>query len=213
MQNLGYTIVGASIDPRDWDGKSADEIFKEVKTKVQNGQAILLHDAGGDRSPTIEALPKIIEWLRIEGYSIVPASELVGKSRAEVMPDVQANEASITPVYLFGSSVSALFIQGSMILLYSLIAIGILRLFVLVYFSIKQKRRSRNRVYDTTYQPFVSIVIAAYNEEKVIRQTIQSIMKNDYQHFELIIVDDGSTDGTRNVSRAGTETVSKHSFN
>ena len=47
--------------------------------------------------------------------------------------------------------------------------------------------------------PFVSIVIAAYNEEKVIKQTIRSIMNNDYQNFELIIVDDGSTDGTGNV--------------
>ena len=32
IQNMGYTIVGSSIDPEDWDGKSADEIFKEVTT-------------------------------------------------------------------------------------------------------------------------------------------------------------------------------------
>ena len=149
--------------------------------------------------PTIEALPKIIGWLQDEGYSIVPSRELVGKNRSEVMPSVKALEGSITPFYFFGSSISALLIYGSTILLYSLIVIGFIRLVVLVYYSLKQKRTSKHRIYDDSYHPFVSILIAAYNEEKVIRQTIQSIMNNHYPHFELIIVDDGSSDQTPEV--------------
>ncbi len=77
--------------------------------------------------------------------------------------------------------------------------IGLLRLVVLVYYSLKQKRKSKSREYDDSYQPFVSIVIAAFNEEKVIRQTIHSILNNKYLHFELIVVDDGSTDQTSNI--------------
>ena len=139
---MGYTVVGSSIDPQDWDGKSADEIFKEVTKRVHNGHIILLHDAGGDRTPTIEALPKIIEWLKNNGYSIVPASDLVGKSRSEVMPSVQAVEESHVPIYFFGSSISSSLITGSKILLYTLIIIGLLRLGVLVYYSLKQKRKA-----------------------------------------------------------------------
>ena len=79
MQNMGYTVVGSSIDPQDWDGKSADEIFKEVTKKIHNGHIILLHDAGGDRTPTIEALPKIIEWLKNKGTPLFRLVNWLGK--------------------------------------------------------------------------------------------------------------------------------------
>ena len=95
IQDLGYTVVGSSIDPQDWNGKSAEEIFKETTKNIRNSQIILLHDSGGDRTPTIEALPKIIEWLKANGYSIVPVSELVGMERSAVMPLVQETEESI----------------------------------------------------------------------------------------------------------------------
>ena len=64
IQDLGYTVVQSTIDPQDWSGKSAEDIFKEATTDVQNGHIILLHDSGGDRTPTIEALPKIIEVVK-----------------------------------------------------------------------------------------------------------------------------------------------------
>ena len=46
------------------------------------------------------------------------------------------------------------------------------------------------------YQPMVSFVIPAYNEEVGIIKTIESILKSDYKKFELIVVNDGSTDKT-----------------
>ena len=118
IQDLGYTVVSSTIDPQDWSGKSAEDIFKEATTNVQNGRIILLHDSGGDRTPTIEALPKIIEWLKANGYSIVPVSELVGMERSAVMPAVQETEESITPLYLFGSSFNAALIKTVKIFLY-----------------------------------------------------------------------------------------------
>ena len=199
IQDLGYTVVGSSIDPQDWNGKSAEEIFKETTKNIQNGRIILLHDSGGDRTPTIEALPKIIEWLKANGYSIVPVSELVGMERSAVMPSVQETEESITPLYLFGSSFNAALIKTVKIFLSLLIVIGLFRLALLLFFSLKQKRKSKHRSFQDSYQPFVSILIAAYNEEKVIGKTIHSIMKSRYPQFELIIVDDGSTDQTANI--------------
>lgn len=45
----------------------------------------------------------------------------------------------------------------------------------------------------------VSILLCTYNREKLIRETIESILAQTYEDFELVIVDDGSTDGTREV--------------
>ncbi|WP_071393431.1 polysaccharide deacetylase family protein [Bacillus tuaregi] len=199
IQDLGYTVVSSTIDPKDWSGISAEEIVKEVTAKVQNGHTILLHDSGGDRSATIKALPKIIEWLKANDYSIVPASELVGMERSAVMPAVQKTEESMKPFYLYGSSFQAALIKSIKFFLYLLIIVGLFRLTILLFFSLKQKRKSKHRRFNDSYQPFVSVLIAAYNEDKVIGKTIHSIMKSRYPRFELIIVDDGSTDQTASI--------------
>jgi glycosyltransferase involved in cell wall biosynthesis len=47
--------------------------------------------------------------------------------------------------------------------------------------------------------PLVSIIIPVYNGEKFIKETLESIFEQTFQDFEIIIVDDGSIDGTRNI--------------
>ena len=46
------------------------------------------------------------------------------------------------------------------------------------------------------FQPPVSVLIPAYNEESVIVYTVNSVLESDYPRLEVIVVDDGSTDGT-----------------
>lgn len=47
--------------------------------------------------------------------------------------------------------------------------------------------------------PLVSILSSVYNERSYIEQTVNSVLKQTYQKWEWIIVDDGSTDGTAEI--------------
>ncbi len=51
------------------------------------------------------------------------------------------------------------------------------------------------------YYPFVSIIVPVYNEGKVIRDSINSLLQLDYPTYEIIVVNDGSTDNTAEVAK------------
>ena len=48
-------------------------------------------------------------------------------------------------------------------------------------------------------KPLVSVIIPVYNGEKYVEQALESVFKQDYQPFEVIVVDDGSTDRTAQI--------------
>ena len=52
------------------------------------------------------------------------------------------------------------------------------------------------------YFPFVSIIVPVFNEARVIKDSINSLLKLDYSNYEIIIVNDGSTDNTREVAES-----------
>jgi peptidoglycan/xylan/chitin deacetylase (PgdA/CDA1 family) len=89
---LGYLTVGLNVDPLDWTGADAATLVARTVAQVESGnahaarQVVLLHDSGGDRHATVQALPQIIAQLRARGYRFVTVSELVGLSRDQAMP-------------------------------------------------------------------------------------------------------------------------------
>jgi len=196
-----YINIGESIDPEDWEpGKTADEIFDAVVKQKDNGNILLLHDAGGNREATVEALPRIIKYFKAQGYEFVSVGNLMGKKRSELMPAVQstANSGFIgSGDYLFIN----FFYYGNIILnvIFSVaIVLAILRTIFIAFLAIKQKKRARENIQNLIPSPVekVSIIIPAYNEEVTALQTINSLLKLDYPDFELIFVDDGSKDRT-----------------
>jgi cellulose synthase/poly-beta-1,6-N-acetylglucosamine synthase-like glycosyltransferase/peptidoglycan/xylan/chitin deacetylase (PgdA/CDA1 family)/spore germination protein YaaH len=213
IQKMGYTIVGNKIDTGDWDErqrKTPEGILNDVlvqldlmKTKPQfRGSIILMHDGGGDRSVTIAALPVLIAGLRAHGYVFEQVSDLMGKTRAEVMPPLNAKErwqARVDSVAFFAWAffnhfVVSLFFLGDILMSARLILVGI--------FALIDRLRARHTPEVAGgFLPRVAVLIPAYNEEKVIVRTIRSVLNSDYPHLRVIVIDDGSADRTSEVAR------------
>jgi hypothetical protein len=52
------------------------------------------------------------------------------------------------------------------------------------------------------YAPFVSIIVPVFNEGKIIRKSILSLLELDYQNYEIVVVNDGSTDDTKQIAES-----------
>jgi len=50
--------------------------------------------------------------------------------------------------------------------------------------------------------PIISVLMTSYNREKYISQAIESVLQSSFENFELLVVDDGSTDGTVEIARS-----------
>jgi len=210
IQKLGYTIVGDKIDTDDWDEhprKSPQEIIDSVFEQMKmseaktwmRGSIILMHDGGGDRQPTVDALPKLIEALRAHGYEIVPVSELLGMTRDQVMPPLTPRQKRLALVDalafmvidFFNHFVIYLFFIGDFLMSLRLIVIGL--------FATIDRFRKRADFSTPEYQPRVAVLIPAYNEEKVIARTVRSVLMSNYKNIRIIVIDDGSKDDTAKI--------------
>lgn len=205
-QNMHYVTIGERIDPQDWKkGITADQIVQEVLNEAQNGHIILLHDAGGDRTATVQALPRIIDELRARGYEFVSLPELMGKSRDELMPVPSPEEKRWAGIegQALDAKGSFKIVIGTLFLL--AIYLTLARSALYGTLAIIQKIRAGRRRFDPAFHPPVSVVIAAYNEAKVIVRTVQSMLDNEYDDIEIVVVDDGSQDSTLQVLEAAFE--------
>jgi cellulose synthase/poly-beta-1,6-N-acetylglucosamine synthase-like glycosyltransferase/peptidoglycan/xylan/chitin deacetylase (PgdA/CDA1 family)/spore germination protein YaaH len=199
-QQQGYTIVGLHGDPGDWKKRSADEIVRrtiagiEFATPERTVNVVLLHDGGGNREQTILALPQIIEQLQQRGYRFVPVSTLAGLKRDAVMPRVDgwnlvAVRADVAIFSMLATLIAAL--DGMFVLA---IALGVLRAVAMTILALVSDRAAAPSPPATA--PLVTVIIPAFNEERVIEASVRRILASAYAPLEVIVADDGSKDRT-----------------
>ena len=211
-QEAGYINVGLHIDSEDWQRPGVQAIIANTLDAVdQNSNEgnksrniVLLHDSGGDRSETVAALPAIIDGLRARGYTIVPASQLAGLSPAQVNPTISGSDLLAVrfdvAIFLVLAGLNALL----KFLFFVAIFVGTARAVLLALLALRSNLK-RNRAVPPAIDPrrFVSVLIPAYNEARVIESSIARVLASEEVELEVIVIDDGSKDETSAiVSRA-----------
>jgi len=214
-----YLDIGESIDPLDWEPDTPpDSIFDRVVRRKNemtaaglSGNIILLHDAGGeDRMATVEALPRIIEYFQARKFQFTTVADILGKTKDEMMPPVpkgsgffllQINYYFAELGYWSGHILFSVFI------VFMVLSVG--RVLFMAFIATREFIREKQHALlpfwspDGKGAPLVSIIVPAYNEEVNAVGSVQSLLSGDYPNFDIIFVDDGSTDQTyEKVSRA-----------
>jgi cellulose synthase/poly-beta-1,6-N-acetylglucosamine synthase-like glycosyltransferase/peptidoglycan/xylan/chitin deacetylase (PgdA/CDA1 family)/spore germination protein YaaH len=205
QDDLGYLIVMENIDPEDWARPGTDVIVDRIKELRRDGSLILLHDAGGNREQTVEALPQIIEWLQTRGDKIVPLSELLQIPRDDLMPLVKGDANPLT-LMVAGSGfwIWHFVVEFCWSFMIAATALIVMRTIMVSVLAARHFRMERKLNEAAPFTPPISVIIAAYNEEKVIGATLRAVTDTSYTgEFEVVVVDDGSRDETaREIERA-----------
>ena len=213
-----YLDIGESIDPLDWEpGTPADSIVARVIARKNeltkgglSGNTILLHDAGGDgRDATVAALPRIIEYFQARGFKFTTIADVLGKKKDDLMPPVPKGSGYYLlqlNYYLAEMGYWGGHILFSMFIVFMILSVS--RVLCLAFIAIMQNRREKKYplaalLFSDGKAPLVSIIVPAYNEEVNAVGSLRNLLKTDYPNFEILFVNDGSTDLTHGrVSKA-----------
>jgi cellulose synthase/poly-beta-1,6-N-acetylglucosamine synthase-like glycosyltransferase/peptidoglycan/xylan/chitin deacetylase (PgdA/CDA1 family) len=195
-----YLVVLADLDTKDWSRPGVDAIVAAGLPPVGGGGVVLLHDGGGDRSQTVAAVDRLLSQLDGQGYRMVTVSEGLGlptgNPAAPVLDRLRGGALGLA------QRSSSWLVDIMTVILALAIGLALVRLVLQVTTARIHVRRTRARVARSLrYLGPVSIVVPAYNEAVNIAATLRSLVATDYPQFEVIVVDDGSTDETAEIVR------------
>ncbi|MFI6205449.1 bifunctional polysaccharide deacetylase/glycosyltransferase family 2 protein [Streptomyces sp. NPDC051041] len=241
----GYTSVFVDTDSDDWKQPGVSKIVEWATPEDGAGASVLFHDAGGERSQTIEALPKYIEKMRAQGYTFTTISGVMeqrnagtGQTAADApagaagqpsgAPGAGAADQDVTGV----SSLQAAHRVATGTTLYEgkalvaavavaewtvpalsvglmVVGVAVMGRFGMMLLLARRHHRLRNKrrfSWGPTVTRPVSVIVPAYNEKECIANTLQSLARSTHP-IEIIVVDDGSTDGTSEIARSAAESL------
>jgi cellulose synthase/poly-beta-1,6-N-acetylglucosamine synthase-like glycosyltransferase len=196
-----YIIALADYDSHDWEKPGVAQIIRNATPPAGRGGVIMFHDGGGDRSQTVAALARIIPRLRAQGYSLVPLRDMLGLTRPEAEPAAPWLQRARGTMFLWAVEL-AFWLTSA--LGWIILAVGILiaaRVLFVASLAGVQVRRTRSRG-SVEFQPSVAIIVPAYNEAVGIERAVRSLTQTDHPDLEVVVVDDGSTDGTGDLVEA-----------
>ncbi|MEV3911697.1 glycosyltransferase [Streptomyces canus] len=197
----GYITVVNNTDSEDWQKPGVRQIIRNATPKNGKGAIVLMHDSGGDRHQTVQALDLFLPDMQDKGYKFDNLTEALDAPTAHTAvtgPElwkgkawiflVQASE-HITDVLVVGLSIIGSLVIGRFVLMLLLSGIHARRV-----------RRKDFRWGEPVTQP-VSVLVPAYNEAKCIESTVRSLMASEHP-IEVLVIDDGSSDGTARIVEA-----------
>ncbi|MFF9622163.1 bifunctional polysaccharide deacetylase/glycosyltransferase family 2 protein [Streptomyces griseosporeus] len=207
LGKAGYTSVFIDTDSDDWKRPGVQKIVEWATPEDGKGASVLFHDAGGERSQTIEALPRYIEKMRAAGYTFTTISGVLEKQRAA---QAQAAHRTATGVTLYEGKalVAAVAVAEWTVPALSVgltvVGVAVLGRFGMMLLLARRHHRQRNRRRFSWGPPVtrpVSVIVPAYNEKECIANTLASLARSTHP-IEIIVVDDGSTDGTAAIAES-----------
>lgn len=98
-------------------------------------------------------------------------------------------------LFRYPQKLGPIFVSALVITLASFLLLLVLRHFLLIWFSYLHARELSQEEPSGSF-PFISIIVPAFNESEVIESSLSSLLELRYPYYEIIAVDDGSTDGT-----------------
>ncbi|MEU5276910.1 glycosyltransferase [Streptomyces asoensis] len=199
--SLGYLTVVNNTDSEDWKKPGVDEIIRRATPEGGKGAIVLMHDSGGDRHQTVQALDRFLPELGARGYEFDNLTEALGAPSAHTPVtglDLWKGKAWI---FLVGAAEN---VTGVLVVGLSVIGVLVIGRFgLMLLLSALHARRVRGpgfRWGAPVTEP-VTVLVPAYNEAKCIENTVRSLMAGEHP-VEVLVVDDGSSDGTASIVEA-----------
>ncbi|MEV7324502.1 glycosyltransferase [Streptomyces sp. NPDC093970] len=194
----GYITVVNNTDSEDWRKPGVDAIVRNATPHDGRGAIVLMHDSGGDRHQTVQALDRLIPQLQRRGYTFGNLTEALNAPSAHTPvagPDLWQGRAWISLVQAADGATDVL-VAGLAVVGAAVLA----RFALMLWLSFVHARRVRRGSFSwgpPVTEP-VSVLVPAYNEAKCIENTVRSLTASEHP-VEILVVDDGSTDGTARI--------------